>query len=381
MAMADSDHLADRHTRVRAFLREHELDGLIVTHLPNIFYLSNFTGTAAILVLTARELVFITDFRYFSSVEASLSTPHGCPSARLVRVQGSYEETLAAIIDGLDASRIGFEAAHLSVARYEWLCVTLGTTRGNEKLTPTDRFVERLRLVKDAAEIATIRQAAGMLSEVAVEMLREVRAGQSERDVATTIDWKMKRAGFDRPAFETIVASGPNAALPHARPGSRVLSPGDLVVLDFGGAHDGYCVDLTRTISIGDPDGEARRVHAAVADAAVAAIGAVRPGIRASAIDAAARDSLARRALADAFGHGTGHGLGIEVHEEPRIGPARASSGPSSLDETIAPGMVFTIEPGAYVPGWGGVRIEDDVLVTEDGREVLTSVSRELVVV
>jgi Xaa-Pro aminopeptidase len=212
-----------------------------------------------------------------------------------------------------------------------------------------------------------------------------VGPGRSEREVAADIDWRLRQAGFERPAFETIVASGPNSAMPHARPGERVLEPGDLVVLDFGGVYGGYCVDLTRTVSLGEPAAEARRVYGAVHDAQTAAIEAVRPNVRASQIDAAARDTLKGHGLGEAFGHGTGHGLGVEVHEAPHIRPRQESAAPSALaawtaDDSIEPGMVFTIEPGAYIPGWGGVRIEDDVLVTGDGREVLTTVPYGLTV-
>jgi Xaa-Pro aminopeptidase len=184
----------------------------------------------------------------------------------------------------------------------------------------------------------------------------------------------MREAGYERMAFDTIVASGPHSAMPHYRAGTRRLAPGDLLVLDFGGVLDGYCCDLTRTASIGPPSPEARRVYDAVLDAQRAAIAAVRPGVAASAVDAAARDVLRARGLGDAFGHGTGHGLGLDVHEEPRVGRERADA-PAVI---LAPGMVFTIEPGAYLPGFGGVRIEDDVLVTDTGCEVLTTVPREL---
>ena len=198
----------------------------------------------------------------------------------------------------------------------------------------------------------------------------------TERELAMTIDWRIREAGFERPAFETIVASGPQAALPHARPTGRTLTEGDLVVLDFGGVYDSYCVDLTRTVSIGPASRRARDVYAAVLDAQTKAIAAVGPGASRYAIDAAARESLTRAGMGEAFGHGTGHGLGIEVHEDPRIVRRRADADTS--DEAIAPGMVFTIEPGAYFPGWGGVRIEDDVVVTEDGAELLTHVTTDL---
>jgi Xaa-Pro aminopeptidase len=221
--------------------------------------------------------------------------------------------------------------------------------------------------------VATLREAAARLDAVMPPVLAAVRAGESERQIAAVIETAMRHAGYERPAFDTIVASGPHSAMPHYRAGMRVLASGDLVVLDFGGVLDGYCCDLTRTVSIGPPSDEMRRVYDAVRDAHAAAVAAVKPGVDASMVDTAARELLRERGLADAFGHGTGHGLGLDVHEEPRVGKPRADLPPV----TLVPNMVFTIEPGAYLPGFGGVRIEDDVLVTEDGCEVLTHVRRD----
>jgi Xaa-Pro aminopeptidase len=198
----------------------------------------------------------------------------------------------------------------------------------------------------------------------------------TERALAFVIDGQIREAGFERPAFETIVASGPNAALPHARPTERKLTEGDVVVLDFGGVYDSYCVDLTRTIAIGSASSRAHQVHDAVLAAHDEALAAVRPGQSRFAIDRAARDRLAQAGMGDAFGHGTGHGLGLDVHEDPRIVARRPDV--DARDEFVAPGMVFTIEPGAYFPGWGGVRIEDDVLVTDTGVKLLTVVTTEL---
>ena len=207
-----------------------------------------------------------------------------------------------------------------------------------------------------------------LLSAVALDVIQDAKAGMMEQELAAKIDWRIKSAGFERCSFETIVASGPNAAQPHAHAGERVLREGDLVVLDFGGVYGGYCVDLTRTVALGTPDAEMQRVYDAVLEAQNAAIAAAKAGVRAGDIDAAARQALGRHKLAEAFGHSTGHGLGVEIHEAPRVGPRSEATAdaPAPPDELIEPGMVFTIEPGAYIPGWGGVRIEDDVLVTAE---------------
>jgi Xaa-Pro aminopeptidase len=220
-----------------------------------------------------------------------------------------------------------------------------------------------------------LRTAAQMLSQVARETLPKlIRPGRREIELAADIDAALREVGFQRPAFETIVASGPNSALPHARPSARTLTPGDPVVLDFGGVYDGYCVDLTRTVQLAPSSMAFRRLFAAVADAHAAALAAVRPGTLTTDIDSAARETLHQHGLADAFGHGTGHGLGLEIHEDPRI------SKPDATQPAVAvtPGMVFTIEPGVYLPDVGGVRIEDDVLVVEGGCEMLTQVPIEL---
>jgi len=224
-----------------------------------------------------------------------------------------------------------------------------------------------------------LRTAGSMLAQVTRDVLRLPRRGMTERDLAFQIDSTIRQAGFEKPAFETIVASGPNSALPHARPTDRTLGEGDLVVLDFGGMYASYCVDLTRTVVVGSATPRARQVHTAVRTAHDRAIEATAPGASRFDIDAAARDFLTAAGMGAAFGHGTGHGLGIEVHEEPRI--SRRGPNVDTSREAVMPGMVFTIEPGAYFPGWGGVRIEDDVLVTESGVEVLTQATTELITV
>jgi Xaa-Pro aminopeptidase len=387
MMLAPAGTLDARHAAVRRHLEAAALDGLIVSHLPNVFYLSNLASTAGILLLTRSAAHLLIDFRYRTAAAALTEGPNRCPGLAVHVAAQSYEEALAGLVASLAPARLGFEAAHLSFARHEWLRRTLdaGGMRALE-LLPTQGLVEGSRLIKDPGEQATLREAARRLSAVAHGVICEIRAGLMETDVAAQLEAGLRRAGFSRPAFDTIVASGPNSALPHARAGDRRLVSGDLVVLDFGGVYNGYCVDLTRTVSIGPPDPAAVQLYEAVAAAQQAAIGAVAPGVATTAVDAAARNVLTASGYGEAFGHGTGHGLGLEVHEAPRLArprpePQRPVS-PGYLTEppTLAPGMVFTIEPGAYLPGFGGVRIEDDVLVTANGCEVLTTVSRELLV-
>jgi Xaa-Pro aminopeptidase len=387
--LAPRDTLAVRHVKLRQAVATAELDGLVVTHLPNVFYLTNFLGTAGIAVAMRDRLYLLLDFRYASAAKDLWETPYGCPDAEIVPVERTYDETLVALIKKLQPTRLGIEGNHVPLNRAGQLSRTIGAeiAWGADKGSPapfslvaTDNIVERLRVVKDAHEIDMLRRGARLLAPVAVEIISDAKPGIREQELAAKIDWRIKSAGFERCSFETIVASGPNSARPHAHAGERVLRDGDLVVLDFGGVYGGYCVDLTRTVALGEPNAEMVRVYEAVLEAQREAIAAVKPGVRAGDIDAAARLTLGRHGLAEAFGHSTGHGLGVEIHETPRIGPRREAAGdaPAPPDEAIEPGMVFTIEPGAYLPGWGGVRIEDDVLVTSDGVEVLTNVPTSL---
>jgi len=377
MSHAPTERLDERHRVVRQELAVHQLDALVVTSLPNILYLTNFTGSSAIAVVTADQVLFVTDFRYVTVVNDLQSTACRCPRLELKVVDGSYDEALATVLQPF--ARVGFEAAHLPVSRFDWLKDRFARLRdgGSPSLVSTENIVERARMVKDAYEVAALREAGRRLSAVTTEVLHTIHRGQTERDVAMDIDRAVRRAGFERAAFETIVAAGPNGALPHAHPGERKLTEGDLVVLDFGGVYDSYCVDLTRTVSVGRATSRSREVYDAVRRAHDLAVAAVKPGALPSAIDDAARASLAAVGMGEAFGHSTGHGLGIEVHEGPRIGRRRPDA--TEDEEPVVPGLVFTIEPGAYFPGWGGVRIEDDVLVTESGMELLTHVGTELV--
>jgi Xaa-Pro aminopeptidase len=373
---APSPFLRERHVRTRAQVRSLGLDALVVTHAPNVLYLTNHAASAGLLVLTADDVHLVADFRYVEAIARRQSSPHACPGLVVHKVPASYDEALIGLLADLGVSRVGIEAAHLSVARFEWLRRTADDRKLPIMFVQTERVLERGRVVKDEWELAALRESASRLHAVADAAFREVRVGTLERHVAGAIEQALRAAGFDRIAFDTIVASGPHAALPHHRAGDRRLQPGDVVVLDFGGVLDGYCCDLTRTVAVGAVGPDATRIYQAVRDAQAAAIQAVRPGILASDVDAAARAVLDARGLGQTFGHGTGHGLGLEVHEEPRVSRPQ----PDLPAAVLEPGMVFTIEPGAYLPGWGGVRIEDDVVVTENGCEVLTSVTRDLLI-
>lgn len=352
-------------------IRDSGVDALVVSNPQNVRYLCGFTGSTAWLVLTAGGARLLTDGRYTAFVRQQMAAGRQLATALDV-VELGYDKALGDVLTSLAAKRVAFEAQTVTVSGLNrWQRLGAGI-----EWLPTDDIVETQRLVKDAAEIESLREGGRGLADVAAGLGRILAAGRTEIEIARAIDAAIERAGFERPAFETIVASGPNSAHPHARPTPRPLASGDLVVLDFGGVLDGYCVDLTRMAAVGRIDSEARSLVAAVQEAQRAAIDAVRAGVTTASVDRAARSSLERRGLGAAFSHGTGHGLGLDVHEAPRI--SRAESGHVT---TLGAGMVFTIEPGAYVEGVGGVRVEDDVLVTTDGCEVLTECSRELLVV
>jgi len=356
---------------------------LLVSRLPNVRWLTGFDGSSGEVLIEPDRVVLIVDGRYVESAEALAC--HAGDVIRVERVEQTHDETLATLIAGSTAP-VGFEAADLSVARHLWFQASL-TGRGWDagRLRPTADVVESGRIVKDSWELDLLREGGARLSAVTLGVLADLRPGVTETSVAQAVEAGLRRAGFDGPAFDTIVASGPRAALPHGRASGRPIGRGELVVLDLGGIYGGYCVDLTRTIALGDPGPDARAWHAAVLEAQSAAIAAVAPGRTPHDIDRAARQVLDTHGLGPRFTHGTGHGLGLEVHEAPRVGPPRADAagvpmtGTARLPDHLVPGMVFTIEPGVYVPGRGGVRIEDDVLVTVSGVEVLTNVPRTLV--
>lgn len=375
MLTAPTACLAARLHRIRDVCARRGLDALIVSTPHNIAYLSNFDGSAALAVVTAARLYLLSDFRYSAAV-TRLFRSAGTPSeAEFVLVEGSYDAALARVIGPTGASAIGFEAAQVPVARARTWARTLEAPLDADtgrRLVGLDEVLEHHRAVKDVHEIATLREAATRLSFVARAVLADgiVAAGRSERAIAADIDFRMKMAGFDRPAFDTIVATGTNSALSHARPTEARVADGDLVVVDVGGVFGGYCVDLTRTVAAGHVDAASRRLYRSVYEAQQRAIEAVRGGIPADRVDAAARDHLTACGFGDVFGHATGHGLGLDVHEEPRVGKHRDEAPSLPLEA----GMIITIEPGAYVDGFGGVRIEDDVLVLAGGGEVLTDV-------
>jgi Xaa-Pro aminopeptidase len=356
-----ADVLASRLAAARRRAHTPDHDGLLLSSPVSLRYLFGVPSSAGIAVLGPDVSTVIVDARYLEAFQAA-----ALPAVEVVEVPvgRTYEAAACGAVAAQGLRRVGVEADTLTIAR---LGALRGAVAAPVEFVETHGLVAALRAVKDSWELAVFREAGRRLSAVAACILPKVSDGCSEREIAWEIEMALHDAGFDGPAFEPIVASGPNGARPHHRAGDRVIRNGDLVVVDFGGRLDGYAVDMTRTVAVGHIDAERRSWLQAVGEAQRAAIAAAAPGVAPSEVDRAARRALAGRDMAEAFVHSTGHGLGLEVHERPWIAPR------GDADGRLEAGMVFTVEPGVYYPGRGGVRIEDDVVVTVAGVECLTS--------
>jgi Xaa-Pro aminopeptidase len=350
-----------RRQRIARELPEYKSDVLVVSGLPNVRYLSGFTGSNALLLLTATQAVLFTDPRY--TIQASEESD--CP----VRIErGSLYAAASKWIAKKKLKRIAIERSRLTFGAFSELQekLKLGAT-----LQPTAGLVEKHRMVKSPEEIEAIRRSVETNSRAFSEAVASIKGGMTETDLAAELEYRMRRNGAERPAFETIVACGPRTALPHAQPTTERLH--GLLLVDMGCMLAGYASDMTRMLHLGKPGARARKLYKAVLEAQLAGVAAVRAGIKAGDVDRAARKVLQAHGLEKEFVHSTGHGLGLEIHEPPRLGKRDGTY--------LQAGMAITIEPGAYIQDTGGVRIEDTVLVTESGCEVLTPTPKELVVV
>lgn len=346
---------------LRRALGEHQVDAFMITRPENRAYMSGFTGSAGWLIITADKAFLITDFRYFEQATAQ------APDFEVIKQGTLVTDTLREVLERAGVQRLAFEKEYVTYADYERYRERLGVD-----LQPVDGAVEKLRLVKDSGEVDAIRQAAAIGDKAFRRILDFLRPGLREDEVALELEFQMRKAGATGLAFDIIVASGPRSSLPHGRASDRVIQEGDFVKMDFGCVFNGYCSDMTRTVVMGEPDEKQREIYDIVLEAQVAAVKAVRPGLTGKELDEVARKIIADHGYGDKFGHGLGHGVGRMVHEGPRV---------SSLGEDpLQPGNVITIEPGIYLPGWGGVRIEDLVVVTESGAEILTGSPKELII-
>jgi Xaa-Pro aminopeptidase len=343
-----------------------QLDALLVTHLPNVRYVCGFTGSAGVLLITPRQSIFITDGRYTVQARAEVK------GARVVIARGGPLQAVAQQLrSSTRAARrlnLGIEAEHMTVAARASLATHLPA---GVRLRSTSGLVESQRSVKDKDELQAIRRAAELGCKLFSTIVNEIRPGMTEGHLAARLEYEARCAGAEGMSFPTIVAAGERSALPHARASQSRLPRRGFVVLDFGVILAGYCSDMTRSVHLGRPDQRERALYEAVREAQAAGVQAVGPGVASGDVDDAARSVLRKNKLGRFFTHSTGHGVGLEIHEAPRLAKRQR--------EKLQAGMVVTVEPGAYIPRSGGVRIEDMVVVTESGRAVLTTASQELI--
>jgi len=354
--------VASRLGRLREGLGPAGVDALVVTNLTNVRYLTGFTGSAGLVVVTADGAVLVTDGRYADQAPAQ-TTAAGADVTIEVSSVGQ-DQIVASALGG--AARVGLEAASVVWATQRRYAQLLAS----QEIVPTDGLVEALRITKDAGEIDRMTRAAHIADAALAEVRPLLLERPTEREFGLALDTAIRRLGATGNSFETIVASGPNGALPHARPTDRTVGEGDLVVLDFGAVVDGYCSDMTRTVAVGELTATQLRMVESVAAAQQAGIDTVRAGATTKDVDTACRDVIETYGWAERFTHGTGHGVGLDIHEAPRVA--------STSDATLAPGFVVTVEPGVYIAPHGGVRIEDTVVVTESGCTVLTTSPKTL---
>jgi len=353
---------ARRRRALRKQLEEAKLGALVVTHPASWYYLTGFTGEAGALVLSAQATTLITDGRFTEQARRE------APGVRIVPQVRALPTAVGEFLKASARGKVGFPAGHLTVAQFRAMRRAAGS---RVHWIPAEGYVERLRGRKDAQELAVMRRAAALADKVMAKALTILKPGVRELEVAAEIEYQMRLLGASGPAFETIVAFGDRSAYPHARPTDKRLRKNELVVLDMGAILAHYCSDITRTVVVGKASPKVRGWHKAVQEARTAAVAAVRAGATCGEVDAAARQVLAGYRLDRYFTHSTGHGLGIEVHEDPRVAKGQK--------QKLEPGNVITIEPGVYVPGIGGIRIEDDVAVHPGESEVLTRTPRDII--
>jgi Xaa-Pro aminopeptidase len=354
--------LKNRHSSLKRFFKEYSLKAVLITDLRNIRYLCGFSGTEGVLLISQDNAWFLCDSRYTAQAaeEVQNAEIRECAAIRI--------DTVAALADENGLDRIGFEAAHTTVSAFRLMSEKLV---GVELVELSAKFDE-IRIYKDRAEIELLSSVATLSSLALTSVLANIKPGVREVDIALALELEMRRRGADGKAFDFIVASGERGAMPHGRASDKIIQSGELVTIDFGALKDGYHSDETVTIACGTPETRAQEIHSIVRTAHDLAIRAVRPGISCKDLDEVARSYIRDSGYGEYFGHGLGHGVGLEIHESPTLSPRSTA--------VLEEGMVITVEPGIYIPGFGGVRIEDTVVVTGDGCHVLTSADKQLLV-
>ena len=351
----------NRISAARRCLERVGCDLLLISNLSNIRYLTGFTGSEALLVISPTDGWFLTDSRYTSQAGIEVT------GANIIEFSNRME-SLVKVLQDAGATKVAFEAGYTSVLVYQELCKQLTGV----ELVPADPEIVNLRTLKDPDELETLERVAGIASQSLLNILSQVRPGALESEVAWALEVAMRNAGAEGKSFDFIVASGPRGALPHGKASDKRLAAGELVTIDFGALYRGYCSDETVTVCLGEPDSRQREVYETVRVAQELAIEAARPGMLFKELDATARDYIQSKGFGEYFGHGLGHGIGLDIHEHPTASPR------STI--VVREGMVFTVEPGIYIPGWGGVRIEDSVVMERDGCRRITKVPKKLMV-
>ncbi len=356
--------MKERVTQLAAQLPEKELDALLISAPENRRYLSGFTGSAGYLLVTPQRQVLFTDSRY--TEQAGNQSPH----FEVIQMQAG----LGWLLDTLKETgvqRVGFESDNITVASYNRVLEAIkedDALKGNVSLIATSGVTEELRIVKDREELAQLQKAIDASDRAMETVCPTIEAGMTEKEVAWRMEVAMREFGADNISFDTIVAAGPNGAMAHHRPSDKVIQDGEHIVIDMGAQVNGYCSDITRTVVVGEPDEMFHKIYSIVLGAQLTAINTVRPGMTGKECDGLSRDVIAEAGYGDNFGHSLGHGVGLAVHENPGVGPRS--------ENTLNAGMVFTVEPGIYIPGWGGIRIEDIVILGETGATPLSKAGK-----
>ncbi|MCX6005741.1 MAG: aminopeptidase P family protein [Chloroflexi bacterium] len=356
----------ERLIRLRDALDSHNLDGMLVGSSANRRYLSGFTGSDGWLIVTKQKACLAVDFRYVEQAKKESS------DFESVYIKGDISSWLPEFIKNLAIKRLGIEADHLSVSTYQSICNIPPGTESQLQIIPVKSIVESLRIIKESSELEFIKKAAVIADTAMLFVSTHLRAGITEKQLSWELECFMRQDGSESMPFEIIVASGPNAALPHAQPSDKLIATGEPVTIDLGARYNGYCSDMTRTFIIGKPDSQFDNIYNIVLAAQMTGLSIIESGMVAGEADRLIRGMIDKAGYGERFGHGLGHGIGLEVHEPPRLG--------LQSDEILGDNMVFTIEPGIYIPGWGGVRIEDTVTL-ENGKLVsLTHASKEALI-
>ncbi|WP_062198522.1 M24 family metallopeptidase [Massilibacterium senegalense] len=351
----------DRLQALRKEMDKKGIDALLITGIENRRYVTGFTGSSGVAFVTDKHALLITDFRYIEQATVQ------APSFEIVKHTGPMTEEVAKQVQRLAVKKVAFERDHMTYALYEMYQKVLPA-----ELVPVHGLVENLRLIKDSEEIKIIKEAAKIADASFHHILTFIRPGIKEIDIATELEYVMRKQGASSSSFDTIVASGVRSSLPHGVASHKIIEHGDIITLDFGAYYQGYCSDITRTIAVGSVDSKLQEIYHIVLEAQIKGIQGIKPGITGKEADAITRDYITSKGYGENFGHSTGHGIGLEIHEGPALSVRS--------DIILQPGMVVTCEPGIYVEGFGGVRIEDDLLITEQGNEVLTTAPKELII-